>query len=192
MRRRALLACLLVAAVAPFARCGSTPSPPTVPTPLPTIAPTPTPEPTLAPLRCNPTPPPLYGIKVTVHINQGYRKTLDSKPLVWNVDHYCQRVGLSGRFCFTRAEDDPQRADCDRMVTGVATDTGRYGPTWLYNGQPCSGGGDQPGCNNHPENQFLVIAKGEGEFTACAAKNVPIEQDRCGVCNVVAGSGSCQ
>jgi uncharacterized Zn-binding protein involved in type VI secretion len=191
MLRRALVACLLVAA-AFFVRCGSTPPPPTVPTPLPTLAPTPTPAPTLAPLMCSPTPPPLYGIKVNVHIDQGYRKTLDSKPLVVNVDHYCQRVGLSGHFCFTRAEDDPQRADCDRMAMGVAADTGRYGPTWRYNGQPCAGGGDQPGCNNHPENQFLVIAKGAGEFAACAAKDVPIEGDRCGVCNVIVESGHCQ
>ena len=149
--------------------------------------------PTLAPLVCSPTPPPLYGIKVKVHINQGYRKTLDSSPLVVNVDHYCQRVGVSGRyFCFTRAEDDPRRADCDRMAVGVASDTGRYGPTWRYEGQPCTDAGDKAGCNNHPENQFLVIAKGAGEFKACAARDVPIEGDRCAVCNVIVESGHCQ
>jgi hypothetical protein len=193
MPRRALVPCLLVAAVASLARCGSSPTPPTVPTPLPTVAPTPTPEPTLAPLVCNPTPPPLYGIKVSVHINQGFRKTLDSKPLVKNVDDYCQRVGLDGHFCFTRAEDDPQRADCDRMAMGIAPDTGRYGPQWFYEGLPCSGGGDQPGCNNHPDNQFLVIAKGKGEFAACANDDVPVDGDRCGVCYIVEGaSTSCR
>jgi hypothetical protein len=192
MSRRSLLPCLLVVAVASFVRCGSTPPPPTVPTPLPTVAPTPTPVPTLGPLVCNPTPPPLYGIKVTVHINQGFRKTLDSKPLVRNVDKYCQRVGLDGHFCFTRAEDDPQRADCDRMAMGIAADTGRYGPHWFYEGLPCTGGGDQPGCNNHPENQFLVIAKGAGRFEACANDDVPVAVDKCGVCNVLVQSNHCQ
>lgn len=192
MSKRLLVVCLPVAAA--WVHCGGGSSPTTNPTPGPTIAPTPTPAPTLAPLVCDPTPPPLVGIRVNVHIDQGYRKTLDSKPLVDNVDGFCASVGFDprSRFCFTRFEDDPQRADCDRMALGVAADTGRWGPQWYYEGLECAGGGDQPGCNNHPENQFLVIAKGSGVFQACASMDVPVAQDRCGTCSVLESSGECQ
>jgi len=193
MSTRTLLLCLSAAAVIGFVHCGGGSSPTTNPTPGPTVAPTPTPGPTVAPLTCDPTPPPLYGIRVSIHINQGFRKTLDSKPLVENVDNYCQKLGLAGsKFCFTRAEDDPQRADCDRMAVGIAADTGRYGPQWFYEDEPCSGGGDQAGCNNHPDNQFLVIAKGSGSFVACAADDVPVSADKCGGCKVIESSGECQ
>jgi hypothetical protein len=194
MSIRVLSVCLSVAAVIGFVHCGGGSSPTTNPTPGPTIAPTPTPAPTVAPLVCDPTPPPLYGIKINVHINQGYRKTLDSKPQVVNVDGYCGVVGFDPRakYCFTRFEDDPHRADCDRMAVGIAADTGRYGPQWYYEGAECAGGGDQPGCNNHPDNQFLVIAKGSGVFEACASHDVPIDQDRCGRCVVSETAGDCQ
>jgi hypothetical protein len=191
--KRPLFLCIAAAAVVALVRCGSSAPPTAVPTPLPTIAPTPTPPPTPAPLVCSPTPPPLHGIRVSVHQDFGFRKTLDSKPVVENVDRYCPTVvGITGAYCFTRAEDDPQKADCDRMAMGVAADTGRYGPRWFYNDLPCMGGGDQPGCNNHPDNQFLVIAKGDGRFAACASKSVPIAGDRCGECVIVGGSSVCQ
>jgi len=191
--RIAAVLCLSAAAAAGFVRCGSS-SPPTVnPTPFPTA--TPTPVPTPAPLVCNPTPPPLIGVRVNVHIDQGYRKTLDSKPLVDNVDGYCGAVGFDPgqQFCFTRHEDDPQRGDCDRMAMGMAADTGRHGPQWYYEGLPCAGGGDQPGCNNHPQNQFLAIAKGTGVFEACASHDVEVAQDRCGRCTISqASDNNCQ
>lgn len=193
MSKRVLVVCLCATIAAVFVHCGGGSSPTTNPTPRPPVAATPTPAPTLAPLSCDPTPPPLYGVKVNVHINQGYRKTLDSKPQVVNLDGYCQRVGVPGKdFCFTRVEDDPQRADCDRMAMGVADDSQRYGPQWYYEGLPCAGGGDQPGCNNHPDNQFLVIAKGAGVLEACASMDAPVAQDRCGSCSVIESSGECQ
>ena len=100
--------------------------------------PAPTPAPTAAPpvaLVCDPTPPPLYGFRMKIHQNSGRRKTLDATPLVVNTsDDYCGQVGLDGNFCFTRPEGDPQREDCDRMAMGMAGDTGRYGPTWFFNG----------------------------------------------------------
>jgi hypothetical protein len=173
--------------------CGSSSdsAPPTTPTPGPTVAPTAPPP--AASLRCDPTPPPLYGILLKVHQNSGRRKTLDSTPRVVNVDNYCQRTGQDGNFCFTRLEGNPQRADCDKMAMGIAPDTGRYGPRWLFDNTPC---GDIPadasGCNNHPDNQFLVIAKGTGQVTACAAQDVPIEGDRCGNCRINPASGQCQ
>jgi hypothetical protein len=127
-------------------------------------------------------------VAVKIHDDQGYRKVLDSKPIVQNVDNYCARVGAPGRFfCDTRVEGDPQREACDFMAIGRATDTGRHGPTWTYDGKPCAAGADQPGCANHPTNQFLVIAKGAGEFRACAAEDVPVDPEegsRCGLIKI--------
>jgi hypothetical protein len=172
--------------------CGSSSSaPPTTPTPAPTVAP-PTPPPPVG-LHCDPTPPPLYGIKVKVHQNGGFRKTLDSSPQVVDVDGYCQRTGQDGRFCFTRLEGNPQRGDCDRMAMGIAPDTGRYGPRWLFDGEPCRDlDTGEAGCNNHPDNQFLVIAKGAGRVAACASPDVPIEGSRCGECVIDPSSDRCQ
>jgi hypothetical protein len=183
---------LTVPALFAIAHCGggSSAPAPTSPTPVPTVPP-PTPAPTLAPLVCDPTPPPLHGIKVKVHSNSGFRKTMDSRPLVENIDRYCQRTGQSGRFCFTRLEGDPQQADCDRMAMGMA-DTGRWGPTWSFDDKPCADAGPDPGCYHHASNQFLVIAKGEGSVLACAAADVPVAESRCGGCNIIATSRDCQ
>lgn len=174
--------------------CGSSDStPPTTPTPAPTVGPTAPPP--VGPLHCDPTPPPLYGIRVTIHQNSGNRKTLDSLPLVVDVDDYCARTGQDGNFCRTRLEGNPQREDCDRMAMGIAPDTGRYGPRWLFDSNPCGeipAGGS--GCNNHPDNQFLVIAKGTGLVGACASHDVPIADggSRCGNCQISPSSGRCQ
>ena len=78
---------------------------------------------------------------------------------------------------------------------GMAPDTGRYGPRWLFEGEPC---GDlepgEEGCNNHPDNQFLVIAKGTGRVAACASRDVAIADggSRCGECKISPSSGRCQ
>ena len=96
---------------------------------------------------------------------------------------YCEMAGFAnGDFCYTRTEGgDLQMFACDAMAVGRALDTGRWGPTWYYNGKPCDAVGDAtPGCRNHPDNQFLVIAKGPGEYAACANPSVPIVGDRCG------------
>jgi hypothetical protein len=177
---------LILLAGAALRGCGGSEAPTVPPAPAPTPTPVPTPAPT--PLNCSPTPPPLRYVKVKVHEDQGYRKILDSKPIVQNVDEYCARVGVPGRyFCDTRLEGDPQRAACDYMAMGRAKDTGRYGPTWTYNGQPCAGATEAPGCANHQTNQFLAVAKGAGEFMACAADDVPVdpvEGSRCGIIEI--------
>ena len=194
------------AVLAGLVGCGGSDSPTTTPTPAPTAVPTPTPSPTPNPapplppgMTCSPTPPPLYGI--TVKVQQvtagGGRKTLDSRPLVINMNGYCESVGFSGYFCFTRREDDPQAVACDYMAVGQASDTGRWGPTWTADGRACTAD-DAQGCRNHPDNQFLVIAKGEGLFSACAAPYIPLSTDpvrpgsRCGLCQIVAGQSQCQ
>jgi hypothetical protein len=178
---RAAGALVAVAALVMSVRCGGSSTPPTQPTPPPT--PTPTPTPTPVALSCNPTPPPLYGIRVKIHEGEGsFRKVLDSRPLVVNVDGYCEKVvGESGRFCVVRREGEPGAADCDRMAVGKAGDTGRWGPTWIWDGKPCTAEGETtPGCKNHPNEQFLVIAKGPGKYAACASPDVPVAGDRCG------------
>lgn len=187
---------LTLAAPALFAivHCGSSDSnPPTTPTPGPTVAPT-APPPVVGPLVCDPTPPPLRSIRVYVHQNSGNRKTLDSTPRVVNVDNYCSRTGQGGTvFCNTRREGDPQREDCDRMALGMARDTGRYGPTWFFDGGACGDiSAGQSGCNNHPDNQFLVIAKGAGVVAACS-NDVPTENGGrvCGQCRIDPANGRC-
>jgi len=43
-----------------------------------------------------------------------------------------------------------------------------------------------------------VIAKGEGDFSACAAPEIPLSQDpvrpgsRCGICRLFKGESKCQ
>jgi hypothetical protein len=192
-------------ALAGLVGCGGGSNSPTGnPTPVPTAVPTPTATPTpnagpaLPPgMTCFPTPPPLYGIHVKVLVGTSGRKTLDSRPRVINMNGYCESVGFAGFFCFTRREDDPQAAACDYMIMGQASDTGRWGPTWTADGKPCTPGAN-PGCENHPENQFQVIARGQGLFSACAADHILLSQDpvrpgsRCGLCRMVAGQGECQ
>ena len=161
---------LFVLAGLPLFGCGSsngvTPTP--VPTPVPTPTPTPTPDPQIA---CTPVPPPIYGFRVKVHDDQGFKKILDSRALIQDVN-YCTAIGYPGySICVVRDENDPQAVSCGNLVTGRAEDTRRYGPTWFYNGEKCrpiNDPSDGPGCKNHPSNQFLLFAFGSGEFMACA------------------------
>jgi hypothetical protein len=176
-----LLPCLASAAL--FVHCGgdnSTPVSP--PTPVPTANPGPSPAP--AALACNPTPPPIYGMRMSIRDASGYRKVLAAVPLVINSDEYCGRVGFYRNqwYCETRQADDPLRAACDAAAVGRAGDTGRWGPTWFFEGGPCTSTGNEPGCENHETDQFLVYAKGHGEFEACAALSIPFEPEgsRCG------------
>jgi len=182
--RNALFAVLGASAVAALVHCGSGSSSPTVPpTPVPKATPAPTPTPSA--LTCNPTPPPLYGITVTLRDSGQYRKVIGAEPLVANYDGYCGKVGFvpNQAFCTTRVQGDPAKRACDSLAVGVSGDTGRYGPTWIYNGGPCKQTGDQQGCENHPTDQFLAYAKGDGEFAACAASSIAVdpEGNRCGV-----------
>jgi len=170
------------------------------PAPTPTQAATPAPSASLPPgLVCDPTPPPLYGLVVKVHNDVGNRKTLDSRPIVINVGGFCEKAGFaaSARFCFTRREGDPQATACDYLAVGMAGDTGRWGPTWSFNGKPCTAAPGENGCSNHPDNQFLLNTRGDGEYEACVAASIPLSQDpdlpgsRCGRCSIVNAQG-CQ
>ena len=188
LRNLALANAVALAALT-LARCGSGSSPTGAPTPpvsTPTPTATPTPSLGLPPgMICDPTPPPLLRMQLKIHDDSGDRKVLDSKPLVVNVDHYCDRMGFgSWKFCDTRQEGDPQRTACDYLVTGKAEDTGRWGPTWYYVSDLCSDFPDK--CANHPENQFLVVAKATGIYEACAADGWPVADNggRCGTIEI--------
>jgi len=177
---------LLIAPCALLGACGGDSTTNPNPTPSTTLAPAPVPTPTPNPLIAlcgNPSPPPLYGMKTKVHQNNGGdRYILDSKPLVANVDNYCAKVGIAqvAKFCETRLEGSSEREYCDRLVTGFASDTHRNGPTWTADGLPCG----QGPCDNHTDNQFLVVAKGPGTYVACADNTWKTADDigggRCG------------
>ena len=121
----------------------------------------------------DPFPPPVSRINVKVHARQPGRVVLDSTPLVGPDTTYCRAIGYDdGRsFCPVRPEGSPERLSCEAARVGRAADTGRVGPTWAANGQPCRGA--EPGsCLNHSDNQFFVFAYGGGTFRACAASGV--------------------
>jgi hypothetical protein len=160
---------------------------PTAPAPQPTATPTPggpedEPLPAIpgdgdsgSPADCGePIPPPLARINVKVHIREADRVTLDSTPLVGPDSSYCRAIGYTdGRsYCPVRLEGDPERLACEAARIGRASDTGRIGPTWTANGRPCQGAAAGASCQNHPNNQFLVFAYGEGTFRACSSGGV--------------------
>ena len=154
---------------------GSGSAPTTLPTPTPEPTPTPTPTPAnlLPETYCVPAPPPLHNLRVKVHLDMGSKKILDSRALVQSAS-YCAALGYAGDICVVRDENDPQAVSCNNLVMGKEKDTGRYGPTWSWNGQPCrpvnEGGGE--GCRNHEKNQFLVEAFGPGDYLACGENGV--------------------
>jgi hypothetical protein len=177
--RHAAAVLLWAAGLAVLVQCGSSASAPTT-TPTPSATPTPTPVPTPTPLgvlpaglSCSPTPPPILRMQLKIHSSDGGRIVLDSKPVVVNQDDYCDRAGFGGwKFCDTRPEGNDQRTACDYMVTGIASDTGRWGPVWYYNDIPCTKVPEK--CAMHSENQFLAIARDAGRFMACAQARWPI------------------
>jgi hypothetical protein len=127
----------------------------------------------------------MLRMRLKIHSDDGGRIVLDSKPVVANVDHYCDRVGFGDwKFCDTRPEGHPERVACDYLVTGQAEDTGRWGPTWFYGSDLCA---YFPGdCANHPDNQFMAVAKANGTFEACASESWPVASNgsRCGTIEI--------
>ncbi len=195
-----LLAAAAAVLVAGFLSCGGD-SPSTPTTTTTTLTPTTTTTTTLPSAgECFPTPPPLYRIHVKVHSVRGRNSwTLDSRPQVINVNGYCEAHGMgSGDWCWAANEGAPDAVACDKMAVGMATDTGRWGPTWGY--KPNMGSAAQacrndanPGCVNHDTNQFLVLAKGAGAYQACANPSIPLApgQGRCHFCQLSAGATDC-
>ncbi|HUL76184.1 MAG TPA: hypothetical protein VL691_02895 [Vicinamibacteria bacterium] len=154
-----------VAALAALVGCGGgSPATPTQPTPASLLP---------AGMVCDPTPPPLLRMQLKIHSDDGGRYVLDSKPVVPNVDHYCDRVGFGKwKFCDTRPEGDPQRTACNDPAQGRASDGVRWGPTWYYGTELCT---QSTECALHESNQFMAIAHHNGTFYACAADTVPVD-----------------
>ncbi|HSD29834.1 MAG TPA: hypothetical protein VLL75_21200 [Vicinamibacteria bacterium] len=162
----------------------SSPPPPIIAAPAPRATPTPEPSPspgtTPAPGgsgegagECgSPTPPPLSSINVKMHLRDGDAWVLDSTPLVGPDVAYCTTIGYTdGRsMCPVRQEGNPQREACELYVTGRAVDTGRPGPTWRLDGRLCLGRAS--GCENHPDNQYLLMAYRGGTYRACGRNGV--------------------
>lgn len=155
-----------------------TPAPVPKPTPTPVGGPPPVPVPTPVPTPppdssgCgSPTPGPLSKIDAKIHIRGPNKYTLDTTPLVGPSAEYCKLIGFTDgrRYCPPRPEGHPERPTCDGMLVGRASDTGRIGPTWTIDGNPCT---LDRGCENHPDNQFLVFAYKSGRYDACAESGV--------------------
>lgn len=189
--RNAILLLCAAVGIGVLVHCGGGTTPTQPPTTVPTVPATTTttvPAGIVLPagMVCDPTPPPLYRMEPKKWRRHGAGWIFDSAPAVWNVDNYCQRVGLSGKFCATRPEGDPQRVACDYLAVGISPETGRWGPTWSRNGQRC----DPPNtpnsthpCLNYDDNQFKLIVKATGVYEACAsplAKVDPEVGSRCG------------
>ena len=178
---RALLVAGAVLTAAGFLACGGDSGDSTTPTTTPPVTTPPVTLPPTSPGDCSPTPPPLYRIIVTVQSSDGHTRTLKAVPHVPNTDGYCDRVGYGAyKECEVRRPGDPQRAACEGLALGQAGDTGRWGPLWKYSlsfetAHLCVGG--DPGCSNHTSDQYQVIARGTGEFFACANPAVPLSID---------------
>ena len=179
MRHRVLSAAGVLVITSSFSiGCGA-PSPSTPPNPAgpaapvatPTPIPVPTPTPTPAAIACGkPTPPPLHTFRVKVQTDLGYKKVLDSRVLVGEDATYCSALGYPGNIFVVRDENAPDAVTCGNLVAGLSSQTGRYGPNWYWNDEPCrpaGEGGDDPGCKQHPTNQYMIFAFGPGTYTAC-------------------------
>jgi hypothetical protein len=169
--------------------CGGNQSAPTaVQSPAVTAAtPTPSPTPKAAPslpagMVCSePTPPPILRMNVKIHGYEGSRIVFDSKPVVANINGYCDKVGFGDwKFCDTRPEGTSERVACDYLVAGYSVESQRWGPTWYFNDQLC--GTDPTQCAPHPTEQFMTIGKAKGTYEVCAAETTPVAPGgtRCG------------
>ena len=121
---------------------------------------------------CNdPVPPQISRVNVKVLSTRPSRVILDATPLVGPNGDYCAQIGYTdGRsFCAVRPPGHPERAACEALRVGSASDTGRVGPTWSAGGQGCRGEAGSTSCENHPDNQYLVFAWGSGRVRACVA-----------------------
>ena len=102
--------------------CGGsgTTSPSTPGSPLPPVA-TPTPIPTPIATCGSPAPAALYSFRMKVLNDQGFKKVLDSKPLVGRDAAYCTSIGQPGDICVARSEDAPDAIGCNYAVAGIAS-----------------------------------------------------------------------
>jgi hypothetical protein len=122
-----------------------------------------------------PYPPQITQFGVKVELRASGTWTLDSTPQITHNAAYCASIGYTdGRnFCPLRPEGTSQRVPCEGWRVGLASDTGRLGPTWRRDGNLCTGGDSR--CDNDPHNQYnLLTYEGDGNdhtYTACTDLN---------------------
>jgi hypothetical protein len=184
---RRLLGCM---ALIPLFACGGGTPAADPPTAAPTPGPTATPAPVVNPFAaaCGQPLPSFsdsygFGVKVQLEPTRN-RKVLNASPQVRN-DAYCAQVGIGGRACNTRFEEDPSRVPCDHYMSGISATT-RPGPDWFkeVNGQrlKCGGmgvTGDTADCKLKDTNQYLLDVTEPGKYVACGGRNSP---GTCGHC----------
>lgn len=167
------------------AACGGsgseTPQSPALPGPAPAVAtpvpatPSPTPDPSIPPPESGcgkPYPPPIGRVTVKAQNKGREFWTMDSTPLVGPDPLYCLDIGFTDgrRYCPVRPEGHPERVACENWAVGKARDTGRPGPTWTRADALCTG--PASGCENHPENQYLLNVYKYGVVLACVQNGV--------------------
>jgi len=132
----------------------------------------------------SPTPGPLDRMNAVIHaMPMPDRMVLDSTPqqcegsicgFYWDPPRRCCPPRPEG---FDRAGDGPDESDeaevrsCNGQVAGFAQDTGREGPTWTFNEQPCTEEATARRCRNHANNQFLVFIYGGGGTARACGRN---------------------
>jgi hypothetical protein len=125
-----------------------------------------------------PYPPPVTRFNAKIHLWGGEYVTLDSTAIVGPDHEYCTLIGYTiSDLCPVRVTGDPQRTPCEEWAVGKAKDTGRYGPTWTINGEYCKGLAVN-GCENHPNDQYALLAAKGGRYVMCG------QNDACGFVDV--------
>lgn len=145
------------------------PEPQPTPTPEPTVGPGPSPSPEASPsptaAQCTPYVPTLDRLQPVVHNHPEPDKyILDVTPKT-NDAFFCHD---HDRFppCPLGNEGSPERLACEIGVLGTDPEDGRPGPHWAR----VSGTGT---IGKHPNNAWLAIIHGTGEFKACDNKTPP-------------------
>ena len=120
-----------------------------------------------------PYPAPIHHFTAKVHIRGPEYNTLDSTPIVGPDANYCAAIGYTdGRaWCPVRTEGSRDRVECESWRVGKAKDTGRDGPTWQHRKgetvEYCKGL-KVNGCENHPDNQYGLLAARGGTYVMCS------------------------
>jgi hypothetical protein len=114
-----------------------------------------------------PYPPGISRFNAKIHLWGPDYVTLDSTAIVGPNKEYCDLIGYTiSDLCPVRVTGDPERGPCEEWTVGKAKDTGRYGPTWTFNGEYCKGLAVN-GCENHPNDQYALLAAKGGRYVMC-------------------------
>ena len=62
--------------------------------------------------------------------------------MVGRDEKYCAGLGYPGEICVVRDDNAVDAVTCGNFVAGIASQTGRHGPNWYWNDQPCRPAGE--------------------------------------------------